>query len=225
MSLYFVCVYMCVLLSLYIFSGRKAGDIMKENAEVFISNFFCQNWGNEISGALGIFLTPSLKFWYLWHLLFIWRNAPKKSRTANVNKQSNKRGRDWEQKRHCFCMRWITGCNEKFCKYTHASGRGPDTSLAWDKWSCQALTGSQSHQSKQALEFRAIISTGKALAGSQNKLSSGGLPGSQLTKIYSGRMQSAELGVRRSSGLQTWASATALRPTSGGAVTISVRPF
>lgn len=107
----------------------------------------------------------------------------------------------------------------------HPSGRGPDTSVAQDKLNRQAFTSPQTHQSKHALDFRAVIGAGKALAGSQNKSSSGGLPGSQLTKIYSGRMQSAELGVRRSSGLQTWASAAALRPTSGGAVTISVRPF
>lgn len=89
----------------------------------------------------------------------------------------------------------------------HPSGRGPHTSLAEDKLNAEAFAGAQPHQSKQALESRAVISAGKALAGSQNKSSSGGFPGSQLTKIYYQRMQSAELCVRRSGGRQSWASA------------------
>lgn len=101
----------------------------------------------------------------------------------------------------------------------------PRTSLAQDKLNGEAFAGPQPHQSKQALEFGAVIGPGKALAGSQNKSSSGGFPGSQLTKIYYGRMQSTELCVRRSSGLRTWASAAPLRPTSGGAATISRGPF
>jgi len=129
-------------------------------------------------------------------------------------------------KRHCFLV-----CGEQQAaaqtsqNRLRPSGRGPCTSLAEDELNGEAFAGPQPHQSKQALEFRAVISTGKALARSQNKSSSGGFPGSQLTKIYYQRMQSAELCVRRSSGLQTWASAAPLHPTSGGAATIGVRPF
>lgn len=65
---------------------------------------------------------------------------------------------------------------------------------------------SQAHQSKQALELCAVIRPRKVLAGSQNKSSGWGLPGSQLTKIYYQRMQPSKLCGCHSSRPQAWAS-------------------
>lgn len=120
-------------------------------------------------------------------------------------------------KKSLFFGMWWTTAARTSQNRLHPPGRGPHPAPAEDKWNTEPFAGPQPHQSKQALEFRAVISTGKALAGSQNKSSSGGFPGRQLTKIYYQRMQSTELCVRPSSGLQTWASAAPLHPTSGGA--------
>lgn len=127
-------------------------------------------------------------------------------------------------KKSLFFGMWWTTAAWTSQNRLHPPGRGPHPAPAEDKWNTEAFAGPQPHQSKQALEFRAVIGTGKALAGSQNKSSSGGFPGRQLTKIYCQRMQSTELCVRPSSGLQPWPSAAA-SPTSGGAATIGPAPL
>lgn len=68
------------------------------------------------------------------------------------------------------------------------------------------MSQAQAHQSKQALEFWAVIKPRKVLAGSQNKSCRWGLPGSQLTKIYYQRMQPSKHCGCHSSRPPMWAS-------------------
>lgn len=127
-------------------------------------------------------------------------------------------------KKSLFFGMWWTTAAPTSQNRLHPPGRGPHPAPAEDKWNTEAFAGPQPHQSKQALEFRAVIGTGKALAGSQNKSSSGGFPGRQLTQIYCQRMQCREL-CPSQQWLQSRPSAAALRPTSAGAATSGPAPL